>query len=343
VTPLIATAGHAPKPMEPIVTKFRKLLLCAAVLQGVVASTSAYAIDKVKLRLDWVYGSEHAPIFLAIEKGYFKDEGIDVDLMPGEGSSVTVKLVGNRDADFGFATADQVLIAAQRGLPLVATAVVLQQNPTALMFRSSAPIKDLTKDLDGKTIGLQLKSGTSKQWEAVKKLLKLDSTKFKEVPADGAVVPLMVAGRIDAGVVFFFNDGLKLRATGEKVDGILFEDLGLKMYSTALVTNADLIKQNPDLVRRFTRAFMKGWSAAIANPKDAYDAFIKANPATDKIYAEMKLPEVLKLTASDDVKANGLGHSTQAAWDDLQDKLVGMEIMKEKTDTSKVFSNDFLK
>src|SRR5260370_42698485 len=101
----------------------------------VAAANAAFAADKVSLRLDWVYGSEHAPIFLAIEKGFFKDENIDLNLMPGEASSVTAKLVANRDTDFGYATADQVLIGAKRGLPLVATAVVRRENPTAPTFQ----------------------------------------------------------------------------------------------------------------------------------------------------------------------------------------------------------------
>jgi NitT/TauT family transport system substrate-binding protein len=115
------------------------------------------------------------------------------------------------------------------------------------------------------------------------------------------------------------------------------------MYSTSLLTNAELIEKNPDLVKRFTRAFMKGWSYSLKHPDEALQAFLKANPATDKVYAELKLPEVLKLTDSADVKANGLGHSTAADWENLQKQLVEMDIMKEKTDVSKVFSNDFLK
>jgi NitT/TauT family transport system substrate-binding protein len=308
----------------------------------VAAVNTAFAADKVSLRLDWVYGSEHAPIFLAIEKGFFKDENIDLNLMPGEGSSVTVKLVGNRDADFGYATADQVLIGAQRGLPLVATAVVLQQNPTALIFKASAGIKDIKTDLKGKTIGVQLKSNTSRQWEAIKKSMALDTKSFIEVPADGALVPLLTSDRIQVGIGFYFNDGLKLKATGTDATWISFEDLGIKMYSTTLLTNAALIEKSPDLVKRFTRAFMKGWSYSLKHPDEALQAFLKANPSTDKVYAELKLPEVLKLTYSVDVKANGLGHSTTADWENLQKQLIEMEIMKEKTDVLKVFSNDFL-
>jgi NitT/TauT family transport system substrate-binding protein len=322
--------------------KWANFIIAAAIGLG-AATSSARAADKVSLRLDWVYGSEHAPIFLAIEKGFFKDEGIDLNLMPGEGSSVTVKLVGNRDADFGYASADQVLIAAQRGLPLVATAVVLQQNPTALIFKSSAGIKDLKTDLKGKTIGVQLKSSTSRQWEAIKKSMGLDPKSFTEVPADGAVVPLLTTDRIQAGIGFYFNDGLKLKATGTDVAWIPFEELGIKQYSTSLVTNAALIEKNPDLARRFTRAFMKGWSYSIQHPDEALQAFLKANPSTDKTYAELKLPVVLKLTESPDAKANGLGHSTAADWSNLQQQLIEMEIMKEKTDVSKVFTNEYLK
>jgi NitT/TauT family transport system substrate-binding protein len=324
-----------------ISSKWVRLIGATAV--GLVATVNtAFGADKVSLRLDWVYGSEHAPIFLAIEKGFFKDENIDLNLMPGEGSSVTVKLVGNRDADFGYATADQVLIGAQRGLPLVATAVVLQQNPTALIFKASAGIKDIKTDLKGKTIGVQLKSNTSRQWEAIKKSMALDTKSFIEVPADGALVPLLTSDRIQVGIGFYFNDGLKLKATGTDATWISFEDLGIKMYSTTLLTNAALIEKNPDLVKRFTRAFMKGWSYSLKHPDEALQAFLKANPSTDKVYAELKLPEVLKLTYSADVKVNGLGHSTAADWENLQKQLIEMEIMKEKTDVLRVFSNDFL-
>ena len=155
-------------------------------------------------------------------------------------------------------------------------------------------------------------------------------------------MPLLTSDRIQVGIGFYFNDGLKLKATGTDATWISFEDLGIKMYSTTLLTNAELIEKNPDLVKRFTRAFMKGWSYSLKHPDEALQAFLKANPSTDKVYAELKLPEVLKLTYSADVKANGLGHSTTADWENLQKQLIEMDIMKEKTDVSKVFSNEFL-
>ncbi len=322
-------------------TFLRRLAATAFFLM--VAATGAQADDKVKLRLDWVYGAEHAPIFLAKAKGYFADEGIDLELSPGEGSSVTVKLVGTRDADFGYASADQALVAASKGLPVVSTAVVLQQNPTALIFKTAKNVRDPRTDLAGKTVGVQLKSTTGRQWTALKTRLGIDASTFREVPADGALVALIAADRIDVGVGFYFNDALKLRASGENVSWILLEDLGLKMYSTSLITHADMLREKPDLVRRMTRAFMKGWTYSLAHPDEALKAFVAANPTTDLKYAELKLPEVLKLTQSPEVRTSGMGYSTTAGWADLQKQLLTMGLQETNVDVAKVFTNDYLK
>jgi NitT/TauT family transport system substrate-binding protein len=320
-------------------TIYRFAIVIFATLLG---CAPALALDKVTLRLDWVYGSEHAPIFLAKEKGFFTAEGIDVNILPGEGSTVTVKLVGNRTTEFGYAGADQALMAFGRELPVVSTAVILQKSPSAIIFPSSTGIKSL-KDLYGKTLGVQLRSSTEKQWRAVEKIQNLDTSKIKEVPADRAIAQLIANKSIEAGIAFYFNDGLKLVSDGTPMGWILFSDVGLPIYSTALLTNAELIKENPDLVRRFTRAFIKGWVYSEEHPKEALDLFLKANPTVDAKYSALKLPEVLKLTQSDDSKMNGIGHSTKENWEAMQKALIDMQLMKAPIDVSQVFTNDFVK
>lgn len=303
---------------------------------------TARAADKVTLRLDWVFGSEHAPIVLAKQKGFFAAENIDLTLMPGEGSTVTVKLVGNRTTEFGYAAADQSLMAFSRELPVVATAVILQKSPSAIIYPASLGITSL-KDLYGKKLGVQLRSNTEKQWLAVAKINGIDRSKISEVPADRAIAQLIESKTIDAGVAFFFNDGLKVIADGTPMAWTLFADVGLPIYSTALVTHADLIKENPELVHRFTRAFVKGWTYALANEQETLDTFLKENPMVDAKYSALKLPEVLKLTQTDDSKAHGMGYSTKANWDSMQNALVDMGLMATKLDVGQVFTNDFLK
>ncbi len=315
------------------------LLAGAIALAGL--APAAVAQDKVTLRLDWVFGTEHSGVFVAQQKGFFKEANIDVRIMPGEGSSVTVKLVGTGDADFGYATADQALLAYSRELPVVTTAVILQSSPSAIVFPKKTGIKQLS-DLYGKRLGLQLKSAVERQWRAVSKIQKIDNSKISEVPADLAIAQLIIAGRIDAGVAFFFNDGIRPVAEGIEMDWILFRDVGLPMYSSGLIVNAETIKKNPDLVARFTRAFVRGWEAAKANPEEAYQHVIKAQPTLDNKFNKLKLPAVLTLLDSEETKKNGVGSSTKAGWESLQKTMIDLELIKTPVDIEKVYTTKFL-
>jgi NitT/TauT family transport system substrate-binding protein len=214
--------------------KFYNSLLAAIVLAA--TSAPAFALDKVSLRLDWVYGSEHAPIFLARDKGFFEKEGIDVTLLPGQGSTVTIKLVGNGSEEFGYAAADQGLMAYAKGLSVVSTAVILQKNPVAVIFPKSSGIKTLT-DLYGKTLGVPFQSVGEKQWRYVAKFNKIDSGKIHEVAVDRNIAVMIEAQKVDASLAFFFNDGLKVVSDGTPMDWILLSDVGLPIYSTSLFAN----------------------------------------------------------------------------------------------------------
>ncbi|MFI4987130.1 MAG: hypothetical protein ACHQF3_06800, partial [Alphaproteobacteria bacterium] len=99
----------------------------------------------------------------------------------------------------------------------------------------------------------------------------------------------------------------------------------------------------PDLVRRFTHAFVEGWSYALGHEQEALDAFLKANPQVDAKYSALKLPEVLKLTQTEDTVKNGIGYSTKEKWEAMQKSLVDIGIMQTQVDVTKVFTNDFLK
>jgi NitT/TauT family transport system substrate-binding protein len=319
----------------------KKIVAATLVVAMAAFAQAAKAQDKVGLRLDWVFGTEHSGVWVAQEKGFFKQENLDVRILPGEGSSVTVKLVGTGDIEFGYATADQALLAYSRSLPVVTTAVILQSSPTAIVFPKSTGIRKLT-DLYGKRLGLQLKSAVERQWRVVAKMQSIDTSKIQEVPADLAVAQLIIAGRIDAGVAFFFNDGIRPIAEGIDMDWILFRDVGLPMYSSSLIVNAETIEKKPDLVARFTRAFVRGWDYAKAHPDEAFALTVKAQPTLDNKYNKLKLPAVLTLLDSPDSQKNGIGHSDRAGWESLQKALVAADLLKEPVDLDKVYTNKFL-
>jgi NitT/TauT family transport system substrate-binding protein len=251
-------------------------------------------------------------------------------------------LVGNGDADFGEAGADQILMANAKGLPVVATAVILQKTPVAVIFPTDSGIKTLP-DLYGKTLGVPTLSVAEKQWRYVAKYNKLDASKIHEVSLGTGIAQMIEARKVDAAVAFFFNDGLKVQSDGIPMSWILMSDVGLPIYSDGLVVNQQTLKTNPDLVRRFTRAFVKGWTYAVAHENETLEAFLKDNPTVDAKYSALKLPEVLKLTQSPDTQANGIGYSTAEKWEAMQNALVDMGIMTSKVDVKDVFTNDFLK
>ena len=140
------------------------------------------------------------------------------------------------------------------------------------------------------------------------------------------IATMIEANKVDASLAFFFNDGLKVVSDGTPMDWILLSDVGLPIYSTALLVNEDLIKKNPDLVRRFTRAFVEGWKYSLAHEQEALDAFLKDNPTVDAKYSALKLPEVLKLTQSAETEKNGVGYSSKEKWEEMQRPLSTWEL-----------------
>jgi NitT/TauT family transport system substrate-binding protein len=320
----------------------KRLMIGLALSLAMVYSSGASALEKVDFRLDWVPGAEFAPFYLGKEKGFFAEQGIDINILPGQGSTVTAKLVGNRSTPFGLASSDVVLISNSKDLPLTSIGVVYQQLPGGVVFRTSSGIKTLT-DLYGKKLGIQYKSSTEKQWRAVAKEQHIDESKITELPADGAVAQLIASNQIDAGIAFYFNDGLKLVSEGIPMSSISFYDAGLKFYADALIVNPALIKENPDLVKRFTKAFVKSWTYGLAHQDEALASFLKQNPTVDAKYSAMKLPVAMKMASSPDTEANGFGHSTKEEWESMQKQLVQMGLITTPIDVTKMFTNDFLK
>ena len=114
------------------------------------------------------------------------------------------------------------------------------------------------------------------------------------------------------------------------------------MYSSSLTVNAATIEKKPELVARFTRAFVRGWTYAKANPEEAFALTIKAQPTLDNKYNKLKLPAVLTLLDSPNTQKNGIGHSDRAGWESLQKALIDVELLKESVDLDKVYTNRFL-
>lgn len=243
-----------------------------AVLLGVPALVaSAHAADKLTFVTDFGYLGRHAYYFVALDKGYYKDAGLDVDIVRGQGSADAVKQVAANTAQIGFADAASVILArANDGVPVKLVSEVYAKPPHAIFTLEGSGITK-PSDLEGRTIADSASSSLPKLFPAYAKAAKIDPSKVKwlYVTSD-AIAATLALGRSDAVTYYTISQKLMEKAVGPKQLKVLkFSDVGMDFYSNGIIANDNVLATNPDMVRRFVRAALHGLKDAIANPEEA--------------------------------------------------------------------------
>jgi NitT/TauT family transport system substrate-binding protein len=313
--------------MQRIATIRNSLLTFAAILLGSVQATAA---EKVSIRLNWIPGSEHGFLFLGKEKGWFSKEGIDLEIVPGSGSTVVVKTVGNGDTDFGIADGASIARGWEVGVPLVVTAVLLKESPAAIYSPKSKGIAAI-KDLCGKRVGINIKSTTTAQYEAMVRLANLKDCNIEKIPTGAGGSKELLADAVDAAVTFSYEDPVQLQVKGMELNLIVASSF-FKLYSLGLVTNQDMVGKKPLVVEGFMRATMSSLRYAVAHPDEAIEAFAKTAPQADLAYERAKLKLFNSLLVADDPSGKSIGKHDAAGWASSLDSLVNLGILKSKID-----------
>jgi NitT/TauT family transport system substrate-binding protein len=254
-------------------------LLCAALLAGPAA-----AADKVVLMLNWYVYGEHAPFYYGKEKGIFAAENIDLDIQEGRGSGITTQAVAAKTAHFGYVDVPTMMRAAVKGAPVMATGVLLQTSPMSVMGFVEKNIRK-PEDIKGKTVATTLGDSMSQIWPLFLKKTGLKETDFKTVSGDATTkLNAVINGQADLLLGYVMDQSMKIKdATGRNVYAIKFADHGVNLVSSGIIVTRDLVKDNPDLVRRMMLASTKAVLAAVKDPKGAAASILKANPKGGKI------------------------------------------------------------
>lgn len=300
-------------------------------------SKNEEGLTEVSLRLDFLFGSDHAGYFVALEKGYYEDAGLDVSIGEGQGSSVTAKLVGNGTDTFGAVGASVVLTAASQGVPIKSVATMVPQTPTALVVPKDANADGLDW-MYGKKIGAPVKSFVYNEYRAILKLNDLDASKIREVHTESIITEPLLAGQIDGGIGVTYVDGILPALNGTEVDTIKFADLGLDVPSLTLVANTRTIEESPDVVEAFVAASLKGWEDVRADPDEAFEIFMEHNPEADEAFNKAKLPLVLEHMFSGD----NFGENDATKWENLKQIYTDLELLGNPVELDEVFTNEFL-
>ena len=258
----------------------KRLTCIAAALVALVALPAfGQGKEKVVLLLNWYVYSEHAPFFLGKERGYFDQEGIDLDIQEGRGSGVTVQAVAAGTATFGYADVATMIKAASKGAPVTAVGVALQTSPMSAMGFADRNIRK-PEDIKGKTVAVTPGDSMSQIWPLFLKKTGLKDSDFKTVSGDAQTkLNAVMNNQADLLLGYVMDQAIKLQdATHKDIYPIRFADYGVNMVSSGIIVQKDYLKAHPDVVKRFMRATTRSLEEAAKNPDAAVDAMLKANP-----------------------------------------------------------------
>jgi NitT/TauT family transport system substrate-binding protein len=248
-----------------------KLLAVASIAISLTSGWAANAADKVTFVTDFGYLGRHAYYFVALDKGYYKDANLDVDIVRGQGSVDAVKQVAAGTAQIGFAdSASLILARANDNVPVKMVAVIYDKAPHAIFALKESGISK-PKDLEGRNVADSAASSIPKMFPAYAKAAGIDASKVKwTVVASDAIAPTLALKRADAVGYYTISEALLKKTTGKDDLVILrYSDVGLDFYSNGIIAQEQLLASNPDLVKRFVTATLHGLRDAIANPEEA--------------------------------------------------------------------------
>lgn len=301
--------------------------------------TPTPVLEPVSLLLNRNPGAEHAPFFLGQRKGFYRRAGIYVDIRPGSDSATVVERVGASNSTFGVAASDAIIVGRSRDIPVVATAMLLQQCSTVLASFKEQNIAT-PSDLYGKRVTVDPQSTAYAFWVAFTKANNLDMRQITEVTGKG-LTPL-ISGEVDASTALLINEVVTLQQEGYEVNTLNYADFGVKSYGQALLTNETVLNARPDLVRRFTEATIDAWYHSMENVDDSIDALAEAVPETDRDLEKARWTAVLELARYRDGESVPFGIQTLKGWQETYATIQNGGVLVNEFDPSTIYTTEFL-
>jgi len=329
------------KTSMPATTPLRLLRALAAAI-AVLAALPVAAQDKMQLQLNWFHLADHSPIYLAMKKGYYKEENIELTVLRGSGSADSAKKIDLGQADVGISDAPTVLTAISKGANLKMVAVVFDKAGNNVFFKKSANIRT-PKDLVGKKIAVPPADSHRVLWPAFANLNGIDpnSVTLVNVKPEGKQA-IVAAGEVDGSFDLYTSYAIWEKVLGKgEVGNLLWANFGLPIYGHTYFVNNELIKKNPKLIEKFLRATHKGWRDAKADPKAAIDAMVEQVPGLDGPTLLATMPQIVDLCVTERSAKNGLGWIET----DLMQKTMDITFASAKPEkplaVADVFTNQF--
>jgi len=320
-------------------------LICFVVLVMLIQTACATTgepgsepeLTEIRLPMGFVANVQFAPWYVAVEKGYFAEEGIELAFDYGWETD-GVRLVGSGELPFAIASGDQVILARAQGLPVTTITNWFRRFPVSVVALEESGIRQ-PSDLVGRRVGIPETFGASYiGWRALAAQHGFDDDQVQLEVIGYTQLANLVEGRVDAAVVYANNEPVQLEKTGREFIQFLVAD-EISLVSNGIIANETVLEERPELVRAFTRAFLKGLRDTLDDPETAFE--ISAGYIEGLEGSEDVQRAVLDATL-DYWRGESLGESDLEAWENTIEVMERAELLQQSPEVAEMFTNEFL-
>ncbi len=326
-------------------SRFFKLTLGFIVLIGAAALLNgcqhkpASGLISVKLQTDWYPQPEHGGFYMALLKGYYKDAGLDVQILPGSPYITGEQLVSVGSVQFAMGSSDRMIEAVAGGQPLLAVGATMQHDPQAVMVHAESPVHNFA-DLNGHAISVR---PPATWFEYIVKRFGLKDV--REVPATYSVANFIKDPEY-IQQIFVTSEPFYVKKAGIPLRTLLISETGYDPYRV-FFTSRDYAKSHPDVVAKFVLASIRGWHDYLQDPKSANDLIRKLNPAMDPelmqfSYEALRDGHFIDGSAPAGTIGAQLGQFDPQRWAAMSRQLTELKLVDKPIDPSTVYTMKFL-
>ena len=324
-----------------MLSKSLRFLAAVASSMALLAAMPASAAEKVSVRLKWLAQAQFAGFYVAKAKGFYDQSGLDLTINPGGPNLNVETLVASGNDTFGLAGGTEtVLLAREKGLPLVCIGVTVQKTPFTYVTYKDSGIKTV-KDFAGKKVATWF-TGTQYTLYSMLASAGVKQSDLTIVPQSGSMAPF-VEKQFDVAAATYYNElnTLKSQGLGDKLTLISPDDYGVMVQQDTVLVSEKYRNEKPAQVQAFLDATIKGWKYALQNKKEAIDIVMAAAPSLNRAHQEAMLDEFEKLVKAGKGTTDGILAIDLPTVEKMQTQLVGYQALKAPADLTKAYDPSF--